>query len=194
MKILLASLVLTMTTATAVAADENGRWYVGIGAGPSSLHNVCSTVESQGLLGTCDDESVGWKVFVGRDLSKYFGLELSYADAGEAEVVGPSSADTLNVHPQLATLSGKLEIPFGKRFSILGKVGLTYFKTDYERTGVFRTMPSGDDGVEPSLGAGFGFKVSRAVGIRAEWEHFNDAVGLGSGDIDLVTASLLFKF
>jgi len=192
MKAFIASLVLFMTMPTMAAAADDGGWYMGIGAGQSALRDVCSLV---GPTATCDDEPVGWKVFAGRDMSKYFGLELSYTDAGEAKIVDSSATPgTLNIRPKLVTASAKLELPLGSRFSLLGKVGLTYFSVDYERTGVFQALSSGDDGLEPSLGAGFAFKLSKRVAIRAEWEHFNDAVGLASGDIDMATASLLYHF
>jgi len=195
MKALLASLVLTIGVSTVAVAADDGGWYIGIGGGQSSFRDTCSFFESQNMLATCDDESTGWKVFAGRDMSDYFGLELSYADAGEAKIVAPSTTPgTLNIRPTLLTVSAKLELPLGKRFSILGKAGMTYFRTDNERTGVFRTLSSGDDGFEPSVGAGISMKVSKGLGIRAEWEHFNDATGNGSGNIDMVTASLLYHF
>ena len=78
---------------------------------------------------------------------------------------------------------------------MLAKAGLTYFKVDYERTGSYRVLNSGDDGLEPSIGLGVGVNLSRHVGIRAEWENFNDAVGgVGQGNIEMVTASLLYRF
>ena len=196
MRAFLAGLALFLSASPVFAAGEGGSWYLGVGGGQSSLHEVCSYFGTQSSGGTCDDESVGWKLYAGRDLSNNFGFEVSFTDAGEAKIVGPtSSPGTLKVHPRLVTFSGKLEIPFGELFSIFGKAGLTYFKVDYNRTGSFLALNSGDDGLEPSIGAGFGVRFSRHFGVRAEWENFNDAVGgLRSGDIDLVTASVLYRF
>ena len=179
-----------------LAEDESGRWYLGIGAGQSTFRDVCGYFDSQAWSSSCDDESTGWKVFVGRDITDYFGLELSYANAGEAKIIGPTTAPgTLEIRPWLVSLSAKLEIPLGKRFTVLAKAGATYFKVDYERTGSYRALSSGDDGLEPSVGLGVGVNLARRFAIRAEWENFNDAVGgLGQGNVEMGTVSLLYKF
>lgn len=196
MRALMLGLVLLFVASPVVAEDESGRWYLGVGAGQSVLRDVCGYFESQALSASCDDESTGWKVFVGRDITDYFGLELSYADAGEAKITGPASAPgTLEVRPRLASLSLKLEVPLVSRLTILAKVGATYFKVDYERTGSYRALSSGDDGLEPSVGLGVGWGMSRRFAVRAEWENFNDAVGaLGQGNVEMGTVSLLYKF
>jgi len=196
MRTLLAGLVLLFGASPVLAADESGGWYLGIGAGQSTFRDTCSYFDSQAWSSACDDESTGWKVFAGRDITDYFGVELSYADAGEAKITGPASAPgTLEIRPHLVSLSLKLEIPLVSRLTILAKAGATYFKVDYERTGSYRALNSGDDGLEPSVGLGVGWDLSRRFAVRAEWENFNDAVGgLGQGNVEMATASLLFKF
>ena len=194
MKALLAGISLVLLASPAAAADGNSGWYMGIGAGPSGIHNVCSTVGAATPLDSCDDESVAWKVFFGRDLSKYWGIEFSYVDAGEANVTASGSAGTLVVNPRMLTAYGTLDIPLGNRFGFFAKAGLSYFNTEYERTGIFRALTSGDDGLEGALGAGFSLRIWQHLGVRLEWEHFNDAVGIGDGDVDMATASLLYHF
>ena len=194
MKVLLAGISLVLLASPAAAADGNSGWYMGVGAGPSGIHSVCSTVEAATPLDSCDDESVAWKVFVGRTSSKYWGIEFSYVDAGEANVTASPSAGTLVVNPRTLTAYGTLDIPLGDRFGIFGKAGLSYFNTTYERTGVFRALPSGDDGLEGALGAGFRIRILKDIGVRFEWEHFNDAVGIGSGDVDTSMVSLMYRF
>lgn len=196
MRNFVASLALLFGLWPTLAAGEGGNWYIGAGAGQSSYRELCSYFESLAWSSSCDDEPVAWKVFVGRDVSKYFGVELSYADAGAAEIIGPASAPgTLEVRSHLVSLQGKLEIPIGKLLSVFAKAGLTYFKADYERTGSYRVLNSGDDGLEPSVGLGVGVNLSKHIAIRAEWENFNDAVGaLGEGNIEMVTGSVLLRF
>ena len=196
MRAFLAGFTLLLGLWPALAAGEGGNWYIGAGAGQSNYREICPYFESLSWSSDCDDEEVGWKVFVGRDFSNYFGLEMSYADPGTAEITGPASAPgTLGVHSRLVSLQGKLEIPIGKLLTVLAKAGLTYFKVDYERTGSYSVLNSGDDGLEPSIGLGVGVNLSRRVAIRAEWENFNDAVGgTGQGNIEMVTASLLYRF
>ena len=184
-----------LLSAPVFAADERGKWYVGVGGGQMTYRDVCATADMLTPGGTCDDESNGFKVFVGRDFSKWYGLELAVADAGEAKLVAPaSSPGTLNINSRLATLWGTLNVPFGDRFALLAKAGLTYFKADYDRTGSYTTLNSGEDGLEPSIGAGFTVNFLNNLALRAEWEKFNDAAGFGNGDIEMLTASLLFRF
>jgi OOP family OmpA-OmpF porin len=197
MRALVAGLTLLLGVSPVIAAEDEGSgWYLGVGGGQSVFRDVCGYFEAQAWSSSCDDESTGWKVFVGRDIYDYFGLELSFADPGEAKIIGPSTAPgTLEIQPWLASLHGKLEIPLGKRFSILAKAGVTYFKVDYQRTGSYRTLNTGDDGLEPSVGLGVGVTLSRRFAIRAEWENFNDATGgLGQGNVEMGTVSLLYKF
>ena len=184
-----------LLSAPALAADERGSWYIGVGGGKTTFRDVCGTAEMVSPGNTCDDEANGFKAFVGYDFSKWYGLELAVADVGEAELIAPATnPGTLKINSRLASLWGTLNVPFGNRFALLGKVGLTYYKVDYDRTGSFTALNSGDDGLEPSIGAGFTVNFTNNFALRAEWENFNDAGGLGDGNIETVTASLLLRF
>ena len=195
MKVFVVGLAMFLSATHVLAAGEGSNWYIGAGAGQTSFRDVCTTAELAGLSDTCDDESVGWKVYAGRNFSKYYGLEVSYADAGEANIVAPAATPgTLDISSRLASFQGTLNVPFGDRFALLAKVGLTYFKADYDRTGSFNSLNSGDDGLEPSIGAGFTVNFLNNLALRAEWEKFNDAAGYGNGDIELLSASLLYRF
>ncbi len=193
MKVLLTSLALLLFASTGSAADEN-KWYVGIGGGQSKLGNVCSGAGTMATLTSCDEEAVAWKATLGRKLSKLWALELSYVDAGEAEVVASSPAGTMTVNPRMFVGYVVVDVPLSNHLGLFAKGGLSYFNTTYERSGVFRALPSGDDGVEGALGAGIRWSGWKRVSLRAEWEHFNDAVGIGSGDVDMGTISLIVHF
>jgi len=197
MKALLASLAILLVASTAAAADTDAyesKWYVGIGGGQSGFRNVCSGAESVGTLASCDDEGVAWKATLGRKLSKLWNIEASYIDAGEANVTATSPAGTLVVNPRMFVVYALLDMPVTKHFGLFAKVGLSYFNTTFERTGGFLAVPSGDDGVEGALGAGLSWRGWKRVSLRAEWEHFNDAASINSGDVDLGTISLMFHF
>ncbi len=194
MKVLLAGLALLVVASQVHAAGGSGKWYIGVGGGQTTYRDVCATAGSTVFSGTCDDESNGWKVFAGWDMTKYFGIELAYADAGEAKLVASTLPGTLTINSTLATAWAKLELPLGAHFTLLGKAGLNYFKADYERTGVFNALNSSEDGLEPSIGAGASVNLTKNFALRAEWEKFNDAAGYGDGNIETLTASLLFRF
>ena len=193
MKVFFAVLAFSLVASTATAADSKG-WYAGVGGGQSGLGNVCSSASSLVSLDECDDQSVAWKVFVGRKFSKLWGLELAYVDAGDANVTASGSAGTLVVNPRMFVAFGVLDVPLGKHLGIFAKAGLDYFNTTFERTGIFRSLPSGDDGVEGAIGAGVRWSGWKHLSVRAEWEHFNDAVSTNSGDVNMATVSLIFNF
>jgi len=195
MKALLASLALFLFASMATAADATeSRWYVGIGGGQSGLGNVCSGAASVATLTSCDDEAVAWKVTLGRKLSKLWNVELSYVDAGEAKVTASAPAGTLVVNPRMFVGYVVLDMAVTKHFGLFAKAGLSYFNTTFERSGGFLAVPSGDDGVEGALGAGLSWRGWKHVSLRAEWEHFNDAASINSGDVDMATISLMLHF
>jgi hypothetical protein len=192
------ALLLVACTATATAAEDvdSGRWFIGIGGGQSSLRGACSYADSLSPPATCDDESVAAKVVAGTKVYKYTMLEFSYIDAGEAQLVQtPASTGTLDINPRLFNLFLNIEVPLGfeGRLGLSGKLGMTYYDTEYTRTGSFLNLPASDDGVSGAIGAGISWRGWKHVSLRAEWEHFND-VTIDKGDLDLVTASVWFHF
>ena len=192
------ALLLFASAATATAAGDvnSGRWFIGIGGGQSSLRGACSFADSLSPPATCDDESVAAKAIAGMQVYKYTKLEFSYIDAGEANLVQtPASTGTLDVNPRLFNLFLNIEVPLGfeGRLGLSGKLGMTYYDTEYTRTGSFLNLPASEDGVSGAIGAGISWRGWKHVSMRAEWEHFND-VTINNGDLDLVTASVLFHF
>ena len=199
MKALLTGFALLLFASTATAADgvSRGGWYVGIGGGQSSLRDTCSFAASLSPPAVCDDESVAAKALLGKHLYKYASLELSYTDAGEAKLAQTAApTGTLEVNPRLLTLYLNFDLPIavGGRLGLIGKVGMTYYDTKYNRTGSFLIgVPDSDDGITSALGAGLSWRGWKHASFRAEWEHFND-VSINNGDVDIATISLLFHF
>jgi hypothetical protein len=192
------ALLLFASTATATAAEDvnSGRWFIGIGGGQSSLRGACSFADSLSPPAICDDESVAAKVFVGQRVHKYTLLEFSYIDAGEAQLQQTAApTGTLDINPRLYNLFLNIEVPigFGGRLGLSGKLGMTYYDTQYIRTGSFLNLPASEDGVAGAIGAGISWRGWKRVSFRAEWEHFND-VSIDEGDLDLATVSVLFHF
>ena len=185
MKALLAGFALLMTASAAMAQQQDSGWYIGAGGGRTGLQHACSYFGS--LAPTCDDESVGWKVFLGMPVYKYTSMELQYTDAGEAKLASASGTDTLEINPRMASLFLKVEVPLAVqgRLGVFFKAGANYFDTQYTRTGVFLAFPESDDGIEPAIGAGVTWRGWNKLSVRGEWENFNDpVVGNGDGSTD----------
>ena len=192
MKVLLTGFALLLVASTATAAEGvvGSGWYMGIGAGPSGIHGVCSAAAAVGG-DKCDDEGVAWKFFLGRDMSKYWGLEMSYVDAGEATAASSASGlKVLEINPSIVGVFAKFQIPLGKRFGIFAKAGLTYYETKITTN----SLPvSTDDGFSTAIGAGANVLIGRNFGLRAEWENYND-VSVNKNDVDMVTLSAVLNW
>lgn len=197
MKALHTGIALLLFAGSAAAAEDvsSDRWFIGIGGGQSSFRDACSYADSLSPPAVCDDESVAAKVFAGHRLHKYWLLEVSYIDAGEAKLSQTAPNGTLEINPRLLNLFLNLDIPIavGGRLGIFGKLGMTYYDTQYTPTGSFVGTPTSDDGMTGAIGAGIRWQGWKRVSLRAEWEQFND-VSINNGDLDLATVSVLFHF
>ena len=187
MKVFLAGFALLWTASTVMAAEGEGGWYLGLGAGPSGIHGVCDAALAVGG-DQCDDEGTAWKVFLGRDMSKYWGVEFAYTDAGEATAASSASGlKVLEVTPTIGAAFAKVRLPLGKGFDLFAKGGLTYYETKITTSGLPAVT---EDGFSTAVGAGAGFRFGRNFGARLEWENFND-VSVNKNDVDLTTLSLV---
>ena len=194
MKGLLAGLALLLAASTAMAQFKDSGWYIGGGAGPTYLQSVCNGFQNAGGYESCDDTSVGWKVFLGKNVYKYTFIEAEYTDAGEAKVVAPGSSGTITVNPRIASLWLKFLVPvaFQERLGVYAKVGGTYYDTTYDGSGVYAGA-EGDDGVNTAIGAGVSWRWKK-FSILFDWENFNDAAVVRDGDVNMGSISLLYHF
>ena len=196
MKALLAGLALMMAASTAMAQFKDSGWYIGAGTGPTSMQNVCDTFLNAGGYESCDDNSVGWKVLLGKQVYKYTYLELQYLDAGESKVVAPGSTGEFDVHPRMVSMFLKFQVPVAieGRLGVFFKFGGNYFDTTYDTSGSYAGGQDGDDGIEPAIGAGVSWRGWDKFSLQLEWENFNDATTINAGDINMGSVSLLYHF
>lgn len=195
MRALLAGLALMMAASTAMAQFKDHGWYIGGGAGPTSMQKVCDGFLNAGGYESCDDNSVGWKVLLGKKIYNYTFLELQYTDAGESNIVAPGSTGTIAINPRIASLFLKFEVPVGfeDRLGVYAKFGGTYFDAKYDGTGVY-SGAEGDDGLDTAIGAGISWRGWEHFSVLFEWENFNDANTVQDGDINMKSISLLYHF
>jgi opacity protein-like surface antigen len=159
--------------------------YIGASAGESKFRTDCNRTITQF---ECDTKDTGWKVYSGGRLSEWLGLEIGYTDFGRIKASG-GEVDAWAV--PLSLVAG---VPFGDRFSVFGKVGGLYGKTDV-RASLESLVESGDkSGWGWTYGAGAAFAITPTIQIRADWDrHKLDFVG-GRDDVDMLSAGLQFRF
>lgn len=127
---------------------------------------------------------------------------------GEASASGTVSdpvlsfTGTVESESWALVMSVKGNLPIGERFALFGKLGVAYSELEATVSGsgsVLGTPFSGtfsdkDSGIGFAFGVGAQFYVMDNLGIRAEWERFNDAGGDFETDIDLLTIGVHFRF
>lgn len=189
-------------------AQDTG-WYGGFGIGQSR-----ATIDEQGITAglldngftvdsfTDDDRDLGFKIYGGYKLSRYFALEGGYFNLGkftfEADTT-PAGTYNGSIKTQGLNLDALGIIPFTERFSAFGLVGVNYARSKdvFSGTGFI-------DVIEPDFkksdinikyGLGLQFAITDALSIRTQAERYriNDAYD-SNGDIDLYSVGLVFKF
>ena len=181
--------VMLLSAATAQAAEG---FSAGIGAGRSHFKDACSD-----LIGasSCDDTDTAYKIFGGYQFDDNWGLELGYVDFGKAKADAGTTTGEAKVNG--FTLAGTGTLPINEMFSVFGKLG--FIRYDLKVSGASPGITFSADDKRSTLMYGFGgqYNVTDQIGIRAEWELFKnvgDSSTTGQSDIDLLSASIVFKF
>ena len=213
---LFASLVLAAGTAT--AADDG--FYLGAGVGYGQMNINSSKIDNildSALIGTgyqvtgsnVDDGASPWSATVGYRFMKYFAVELSYIDLGNADYTGTVSdgLDTAGrVKAQWESQGWPVSVlgiwPINDQWEVFGRVGL--FMGDVKLTakavdGLGDTLIRGstsNNSNEFIGGAGVNFNFLEKWTARAEWQALpslgNDDTG--SGNWNNIQASILYRF
>jgi len=200
----------------AQAADEpfvnpewaNSAWYLGAGVGRSRASidepRLSSSLTANGAALTSfnsDERGTGYKLFVGKQLNRYFALEFGYFDLGR---FGFSSSTTGNgvLHGDAgyrgANLDLLAQLPLNERWSLLGRVGGNFARSSADFTGnrlMAVTSPHNSERkLNAKAGVGLEYKFNESVALRGEAERYrvSDAIG-NRGDVDLLSVGLVFK-
>ena len=120
-------------------------------------------------------------MFLGFNFNEYFGVEADYNEFGEFDVDElPGISVRIDDGVKLMVLG---RYPFSERFSIFSKVGVSWWDAE----GGFL----GDDiSFGASLIYGAGAEYGGNVGIRFEWDRFEDVTG---SDIDFFSSCLVLR-
>jgi OOP family OmpA-OmpF porin len=198
----LAALLTTIVPALAAAAgpEANPRgFYLGAGAGGSRAEDWCGPYLDTTVL-TCDNSTVGYKLYGGYRFNEFLGVEAAYVDLGtlrlDALYLGAPVSNSFDLRG--GTLQGVLHLPIGRAFSVFGKAGAIYWDLKNEASGGGFAGSTKDNGFDVAVGAGGQYFLTRHFALRAEYEYFPNLGTLDAiaGDVDhhLFTVGGLFKF
>ena len=177
--------------AAPVASAGFPGWYAGVGGGWSSFNGNGADIATTPPTGVArlDDDGAGWKVFGGYQFNKNLAAELAYTDLGKFSFDG-TSGEYGEVKPQCWSLSAVGILPVGNNFSLLGKAGVCRWDDNYKGNG---PIMIGSTGTDLTFGLGAKYDATRNLGVRAEWERFNNVVH-DRESVDLFSMSLQYNF
>src|SRR5262249_25591212 len=120
--------------------------------------------------------------------------ELGVHSLGKISASGPGGV--VSIKSNLGDLSVLGSFPIADKFSAFGRLG-----GDYADTHVSGVATGKKKTTNLMYGAGLRYDFTPTIGVRAEWEHYNnigarnDATGIeGAADVDVFGVSLVIRF
>ena len=177
---ILVSVVLAVVAPSAGAANPSP--YILADLGQSKVSNGC-----EGLPGNCKETDVAVRVGFGYQLSDNLGFEGAYVDSGKVTATnGGASSDIKATEMQLVATGA---IPLTRKFSLIGRAGLSVWKLDADDT----TLNT--DGRDFLVGAGVQYNLDSSLAFRAQYEtHKVGTVSTGRHSLSMVSAGMIIKF
>ena len=152
--------------------------YIGASIGKSKIKEACAG---------CDDKDTAFKLFGGYQFNRTFAAELGYNMLGKVEGGGAS------VEATAWELSAVAGFPVANQLSILGRLGL--YHGEFKPSGIAGASSQTNNGV--TFGVGGQYDLNRNLGLRLEWQRFNNMGGGSIGresDVDVVSIGALWRF
>jgi OOP family OmpA-OmpF porin len=163
-----------------------------------------------------EDNASGFKLFGGYSFNEYVAVEISYIDMGEVDANSSSSGtffDAANnsvdgdlyasatASVDAFTLDANLSYPVVSFASLFVKAGVYAADTKLELSAgsSISTENFNDSETDNStglhVGIGANFKLTDAIGVRAEWERLDNVkANDGESDVDLISAAMIYTF
>ena len=162
------------------------------------------------------DNAFGYKLFGGYSFNENIAVEFSYIDMGEVDANSSASGTfydlannpivgdlfaTAKAEVDAFTLDASLNYPITSFVAVMVKAGVyaADTKLEIDAGGSISTQNYNYSKTEDSTGLHYGiganFKVTDAIGLRAEWERLDNVeANNGESDVDLISAALIYNF
>jgi OOP family OmpA-OmpF porin len=195
-----------------VAVTAIAQGYVGgnIGQGRISYDsgNLASDLAAAGITGsgTVSDTDLGFKLFGGYQFNENLAVEAGYFHLSRFDVNGnftkpkPAGTFTGTIEGQGPYLDAVGTLPFGKGFSGIGRAGIAYFQTKASATassvGLTGYSNATADRIVGEFGLGLQYDFTKLLAGRLEFQRYFNVgdIRTGSGDVDLYSVGLVYKF
>jgi OOP family OmpA-OmpF porin len=161
---------------SAAAQSNLASWYIGGTLGQSDFKDGCQGV------GGCDKKDTAWGILGGYQFNRNFAAELGYRDLGKA------SAPGLETKANAVELVGVGAVPLVDRVSAYGKLGV--YRGELKAAGAKETNS------DLTYGAGLQYDFTKQVGVRGEWQRYNNMGGgaLAKTDVDVLSVGVIYRF
>ena len=164
-------------TGGSISSASSGDWfanrggYLGLSLGRSRYNVDCG-----GAAFICDRSDQAVKVTAGAMSGNFWGVELGYLDLGRiARAGGTTKAQGLNL-----SVVGKA--PVGWQFSVFGKVGATYGRTETSALAGSGIAGGTERGMGLSYGAGVSYDFTPRLSATLEWDSNDFRFASGGRD------------
>ena len=155
-----------------------------------------------GLPTDYSNSSGTWKAFGGYQLSRYFGVELTYAQLGEFNAHVNVGGTDLYTQIRTTAWTGSLvgTLPLGKGFALLGKVGESYTRESRGDCNICQAPVTGSSSNtwSPTVGVGVKYSITPNWSARVEVDRYtkvgDSSASTFGGRIDLWSAGIAYKF
>lgn len=186
------TVLLAVASASAAHAADNG-FYLGAG-----ISNSDFGIANPGGFVPFDDEDQGFKLIAGFRPLDNFGIEINYADHGDAALPGPlacappptapcASRVDLSTKTLAAFAVGFIDFPF---VDLFGKVGAASWKVDAKTSTPNLGFSTEEDDIDFAWGGGVQARFG-SLGARLEYESFS--IG-DDDDLSAITLSVTWTF
>ena len=205
---LLAVAGFAVVCSASVMAQSAPGFYVGGSVGPTRAHFGNNGINNQ-FVGqgftvnstSTDNKSTGGKVFGGYQFSPNFALEGGYFDLGRFNYSGITSGGNYSgdTRPRGLNLDLVGTLPLNDRFSVLGRVGAAYARTqdNFSSTGFYSgaTGTRTRNNTDVKYGVGLQYAITEALSLRGELERYRISDPLrGRSNVDMASIGLVYRF
>jgi OOP family OmpA-OmpF porin len=182
--------VLLGTAAVPAAAQDDRGLILGGSVGYAQYKDICK----RATVPCTDEDEAAWRAFAGYQFSRNWSAELGYAKLGEVSGTGAAGSFKVEVKTwDLSALGGfQLAGPLG----VFGRLGIYRARTTIDQEGpAFGSVHDAGTNSGLTYGAGLSFPVWR-VGLRAEWQRYENVgtSNTGEDDIDMFSLGVTFRF
>lgn len=151
------------------AQAEQGEMYLGIAAGQSYIE---PDADNSPAWSVADDSDLGFKLYLGYDITDIFSVEGFYAELGSASLLnGTTEGD---VDYSAFGIDAVVNLPnTAPGWSVFGKLGVANVETESSNVPIRDVENS-----QVSAGVGLEYQFEQGMSLRGEYQYFDDDAAL----------------